>query len=211
MAKTNEAERLSELTQIERSFWESAILPAGMDEAGRGPLAGPVVAGCVILTPEILIEGINDSKKLSPRKREMLFERILELSPGYGVGIVSEKIIDSINIHNAVKLAYKEAYADMNKPVSDILVDALKDLDIPARQHSFIKGDAISYLIGAASIVAKVTRDKIMCEYAKTYPQYGFERNKGYGTFEHIKAIERFGPCPIHRRSFIKKISGSGL
>lgn len=206
MAKVGEAERLFLLTKIERPFWQNAVLPAGMDEAGRGPLAGPVVAGCVILTPEILIEGINDSKKLSPPKREMLYEKIIEHSPGYGVGIVSEQIIDSVNILNAVKMAFKEAYIGMGKPVSDVLIDAVRGIDIPARQHSFIKGDEISYLIGAASIVAKVTRDRIMCEYAKTYPHYGFERNKGYGTLEHIQALREHGPCPIHRRSFIKSI-----
>jgi ribonuclease HII len=206
MANISEAERLLQLTEIERTFWESSILPAGMDEVGRGPLAGPVVAGCVILTPEILIEGVNDSKQLSPKKREMLSEKIIELSPGYGLGFVSEKVIDEINILNAVKLAFKEAYFNMGKPVSDVLIDAVRDIDIPARQHSFIKGDAISYLIGAASIVAKVARDRLMCDYSKLYPQYGFEQNKGYGTSEHIRAIREYGPCPIHRMSFLKNI-----
>ena len=208
MTKINEAERLTALTRIERTFWENAILPAGMDEVGRGPLAGPVVAGCVILTPDILIEGVNDSKKLTAKKREFLYEKIIKLSPGYGLGVVDSKTIDRINILNAVKLAFKNAYFDMEKPVPDILVDAMKDLDIPARQHSFIKGDAISYLIGAASIVAKVTRDRMMCEYAEIYPNYGFERNKGYGTYEHIEAIKKFGPCEIHRASFISHILG---
>lgn len=203
-----EAARLDAITVNERRFWDNGILVAGMDEVGRGPLAGPVVTACVVLPKEPLIPYINDSKKLSEKRRESLAPIIMEQAVGFGFGWVFEKEIDELNILNATKKAFCEAYANMNIECSDVLIDAVKGLDIPARQHSLIHGDALSYMIGAASIIAKVERDRYMKEMHEKYPQYGFERNKGYGTAEHIKALKEYGPCPIHRESFIQGILG---
>ena len=181
MARINEQERLHELTKREREFWNAGIYPAGMDEVGRGPLAGPVVTCCVILPSE-------------------------PLAIGYGWCTNGE--IDELNILNATKKAFRQAYFAMEHDCSHVLIDAVKGLDIPAEQHSIIHGDALSYLIGAASIAAKVKRDTYMCQMAEKYPEYGFERNKGYGTAEHIAALKKYGPCSIHRMSFIGKILG---
>lgn len=200
-----ERERLFLLTEYERPLWEGGALPGGMDEVGRGPLAGPVVAVCAVLPPEPLIEGVNDSKKLSEKKREALFA-VLSGRARYGVGVVGWETIDRINILEATRQAFCMAYEAMGeKAPSAVLVDAMKPLPIAAKQISLIHGDAKSYLIGAASILAKVTRDRMMEQYDREYPEYGFAKNKGYGTAEHIAALERFGPCPIHRRSFIQK------
>jgi ribonuclease HII len=176
-----------------------------MDEAGRGPLAGPVVAACVVLPPEPLVEYVNDSKKISEKRRETLFDAIISAAD-YGVGIVGADIIDEINILQATRLAFKAAYNNMDKRPSMLLVDALKALDVPARQLAIIKGDQKSYLIAAASIIAKVTRDRMLAELDATYPLYGFARHKGYGTAQHIAALHAYGPCPEHRRTFIKGI-----
>lgn len=211
MARKEEAERLNALTATERGFWERGILPAGMDEVGRGPLAGPVVTACVILPDFPLIEGINDSKKLSEKRREALAPRIRELALAWGTGWVEPEEIDRINILNATKLAFCQAYEKMRFPCPEVLVDAVGGLAIPARQHAIIHGDALSYLIGAASILAKIERDHYMIRMHEVYPQYGFDRNKGYGTAEHMAALREFGPCPIHRRSFIKNILGERL
>lgn len=199
-----EATRLFALTRHEDAFWKSGRTVGGMDEVGRGPLAGPVVAACVVLPKDPLIEGVNDSKKLSEKKRETLYERIVSLG-SFGVGVVDWSTIDEINILQATKLAFKAAYENMANRVEALIVDAVKGLDVPAEQLPLIHGDAVSYLVAAASIVAKVTRDRMMMEYDRLYPQYGFARNKGYGTAEHIEAIRKFGPCPIHRMSFIQK------
>ncbi|HOF99980.1 MAG TPA: ribonuclease HII [Clostridia bacterium] len=206
MIRPKEQERLYALTQTERAFWARGVLPAGMDEVGRGPLAGPVVAAAVVLPPEPLIEFINDSKKLSAVKREKLAALIREEALAYGVGWVFQDEIDEINILNATKKAFCEAYAAMGRPCFDALVDAVRGLDIPAAQHPIVHGDALCYLIGAASILAKVERDAFMARMDEVYPEYGFARNKGYGTAEHIAALRAFGPCPLHRRSFIKGI-----
>jgi len=204
MPRVNEAERLFSITEIERGYWERGILPGGMDEVGRGPLAGPVAVACVVLPPEPLIEGVKDSKKVtSEAKRERLAAAIHEGAISYGIGMVEPERIDEVNILNATKEAYALAYRNMSAPPSIVLVDAVQGLNIPAEQHAFIKGDAKSYLIGAASLVAKVARDELMRKYDELYPEYGFIRNKGYGTAEHIAALKKYGPCPIHRRSFI--------
>ncbi|HWR23595.1 MAG TPA: ribonuclease HII [Feifaniaceae bacterium] len=209
MAKIAEAERLFALTEIERGFWQRpGIALAGMDEVGRGPLAGPVVSACVALPPEPFIEYVNDSKKLTEKRRVELAEKIRALSSGYAFGWVWPDVIDEINILQATRRAFRLAFENMSIPVTDVLVDALEGLEISARQHPFIHGDARSYLIAAASIVAKVERDAYMIEQDAIYPQYGFKTNKGYGTPEHIDALKAYGPCPIHRRSFLKKLFG---
>ncbi len=207
MAKIAEAERLLLITEIERGFWQRPdIVLAGMDEVGRGPLAGPVVSACVVLPPQPFIQYVNDSKKLTEKRREQLAKEIKALSSGYALGWVWPDVIDEINILQATKRAFGLAFEHMSIPVADVLVDALQGLDIPARQHPFIHGDARSYLIAAASIIAKVERDAYMMEQDALYPQYGFKSNKGYGTPEHIDALKAYGPCPIHRRSFLKKL-----
>lgn len=174
---------------------------AGIDEAGRGPLAGPVVCACCVMGDNY-IEGINDSKKVSENKRENLFELICNSALSYGIGIVDEKTIDKINILNATKQGMINAVEQLTVKPDIVMIDAVHlDIDLP--QKSIIKGDATSYCIAAASILAKVTRDRIMREYAIKYPEYGFDKHKGYGTAAHIVAIKQYGACDIHRRSFI--------
>ena len=179
---------------------------AGMDEAGRGPLAGPVSVACVVmpLEEDKIIPGINDSKKLSEKKREELFEKIKETALAYSVILIDEKTIDKINILEATKLGMKKAYEALEVPVDMLLVDAVKNLDVDCQYESIIKGDAKSYSIAAASILAKVTRDQMIIELDKKYPEYNFKKHKGYGTKEHIEAIKKIGPCAIHRKTFIK-------
>ena len=178
----------------------------GIDEAGRGPLAGPVVVASVVLPRDSMIEGVNDSKKISEKKRERVFEEIIKNAVSYGTGIIDESKIDEINILQATKLGLTISLKELNIKPDVILVDALQGIDtlgIPYK--SIIKGDAASYSIAAASIIAKVTRDRIMLGYDKLYPEYGFAKHKGYGTAEHIAAIKKYGLCPIHRLSFTKK------
>jgi len=208
MARRNEEERLFELTQIERTYWEKGILPAGMDEVGRGPLAGPVVTACVILPPEPLIKYINDSKKVSQGRREKLYPEIKAAAIACATGWKGPGEIDELNILNATRRAFEGAFGAMERKPSVVLMDAMTGVDMDAEQHSFIHGDALSYLIAAASIIAKVERDRYMLEMDAVYPEYGFARNKGYGTAEHIAALKKYGPCPIHRRSFIKNFIG---
>ena len=183
------------------------VLEAGCDEAGRGPLAGPVVCAAVImpLDEDKLVIGVDDSKKISAKKRETLAEEIKARALCYTVIEVDEKQIDEINILEATKLGMKRALESLAIPPEAVLTDGNMTLDIPFPQRSVIHGDALSYSIGAASIVAKVYRDKKMDEYAEIYPQYGFLQNKGYGTAAHIQAIKEYGLCPIHRRTFTKK------
>ena len=216
--KEKELERLKEIKKIEEELYTQGITSiAGIDEAGRGPLAGPVVVACVIMPKDSMIEGVNDSKKIAEKKREKLYEQIIEEALGFGVGIISQEEIDRINILNATKEGLTTAIKEMEKDLKEkqrdfdkpeiILVDALTKIDtdhIPYR--SIIKGDAKSYSIAAASIIAKVTRDRIMREWAEVYPMYGFEKHKGYGTAAHIVAIKEYGLCPLHRRSFVKNI-----
>ena len=175
----------------------------GIDEVGRGPLAGPVVAGAVILPKDCDILYINDSKKLSAAKREELYDVIMEKAVAVGVGMASPQRIDEINILQANYEAMREAISKLSVPPDILLNDAVTIPGVPMRQVPIIKGDAKSISIGAASIVAKVTRDRLMVEYDKILPEYGFASNKGYGSAEHIAALKKYGPSPIHRRSFI--------
>ncbi len=204
--KEKEEARLIELKQIEKEFFDKGLnYIAGVDEAGRGPLAGPVVVASVILPKASMIEGVNDSKKVSENKRERLYDIIINEAISYGVGIIYQEEIDDINILQATKKGLTMAIKEMKIKPELIMVDALTGIDtlgIPYK--SIIKGDAKCYSIAAASIIAKVTRDRIMREWDKVYPEYGFAKHKGYGTAKHIEAIKEFGPCPIHRRSFIK-------
>lgn len=181
-------------------------LVAGIDEAGRGPLAGPVVCACVImpLDEDKIVEGVNDSKKLTPKKREQLFEQIKNVAIDFCISIVDEKTIDEINILNATKLGMKNAVKGLKNTPYCILIDAVKLEDVDIKQENIIHGDALSYNIAAASILAKVTRDRLMEEYAVQFPQYCFEKHKGYGTKLHIEMLKKFGKCDIHRNSFIK-------
>jgi len=197
-----------EKLQYERALQtEGCTLIAGVDEVGRGPLAGPVVCAAVImpLGEEEIIVGVDDSKKLSAKKREELAELIKQRAICYTIVEVDEKQIDEINILEATKLGMKRAIESLKIAPEVVITDGNMTLDVAIRQHSVIHGDALSYSIGAASIIAKVYRDKMMDEYAKTYPQYDFDKNKGYGTAAHIKAIKEYGLCPIHRRTFTKK------
>lgn len=201
-----ETVRLLTLSERDRVFWEQGLVVAGMDEVGRGPLAGPVVAGCAVMPSEPLIPYVNDSKKLSENRRETVGKAIRETALATSCAWVWPETIDSINILNATKRAFNEAFAAIGIPVDEVLIDALEGLDIPARQHAIIHGDALSYSIACASILAKTERDAYMIRMDETYPQYGFRRNKGYGTREHIEALQKYGPCPIHRRSFLTKL-----
>lgn len=216
--KEKELERLKEIKKIEEELYSQGTTSiAGIDEAGRGPLAGPVVVACVVMPRDSMLEGVNDSKKVSEKKREKLYEEIIKEAIGYGVGIISQEEIDRINILNATKEGLTTAIKELEKDLKEkqrefdkpeiILVDALTKIDtdhIPYK--SIIKGDAKSYSIAAASIIAKVTRDRIMRQWDEVYPMYGFEKHKGYGTAAHINAIKEYGLCPLHRRSFVKNI-----
>lgn len=204
--KEQEIERLNKLKEFERNLYSTGIKNiVGIDEAGRGPLAGPVVVGAVIMKPESFIEGVNDSKKISEKKREKLYEQITEEAIAWSVGIVDQKEIDEINILNATKKALKMAIMNLRVKPERIVVDALEHIDTCGIPYtSIIKGDAKVYSISAASIIAKVTRDRMMREYDEIYPEYGFAGHKGYGTAKHIQALKEFGPCALHRRSFIK-------
>lgn len=198
-----ERERLEIMRQYERQYADH-VLVCGIDEAGRGPLAGPVAAGAVILPRDCEILYLNDSKKLSEKRREELFIEIKEKAIAWGVGLVSPERIDEINILQATYEAMRLAVGQLNPQPEVLLNDAVTIPGIDLPQTSIIKGDAKSVSIAAASILAKVTRDHMMAEYDAIYPEYGFAKHKGYGTAAHIEAIRRLGPCAIHRRSFIK-------
>ena len=214
--KEKELERLLNLKKEEKALYEKGIVSiCGIDEAGRGPLAGPVVVACSLMPKDSMIEGVNDSKKSAEKKRERIYEEIIKEAIAYGVGIINQEEIDRINILNATKkgltIAIKELEEKLEKQnlkrPEVILVDALTGIDtlgIPYK--SIIHGDAISYSIACASIIAKVTRDRIMKQMDEIYPQYGFAKHKGYGTAAHMQAIRENGLCPIHRRSFVKNI-----
>lgn len=182
-------------------------LIAGMDEAGRGPLAGPVVAAAVILPENVFISGLNDSKKLSAAKRDALFDEILEKAVDFGIGIADHQCIDEINILQATKQAMTVAISQLSTQPELLLIDAVKLENVHIPQEAYIQGDANSISIAAASIIAKVTRDRLIDEMDGLYPQYGFAKHKGYGTAEHIEAIRKYGPCPIHRNTFIKNFT----
>ena len=175
---------------------------SGVDEAGRGPLAGPVVVAAVVMPLDELIDGVNDSKKLSAKKRDTLYDLIMQKALCVKTSVISHEIIDRINILNATKRGMKECLDGLEQ-ADAALIDAVK-LQVSVPTFSIIHGDALSYSIAAASIVAKVTRDRLMLEYDRQYPQYNFAKHKGYGTAEHIRLLKEYGPCPIHRRSFIK-------
>lgn len=206
--KEKEFERLNLLKEYENKLYlEGLNYIAGIDEAGRGPLAGPVVVGCVIMPKDSFIEGVNDSKKVSEKKREKLYEEITNEAIAWSVGIVNQEEIDEINILNATKKALTMSIQELKVKPERILVDALEHIDTCGIPYtSIIKGDAKNYSIAAASIIAKVTRDRIMYEWDEVYPQYGFATHKGYGTAKHIQAIKENGICMLHRKSFVKNI-----
>lgn len=208
-ALEKEKERIEKLRVYEEKYGEYEFI-CGIDEAGRGPLAGPVVAGAVILPKDCRILYINDSKQLTEKKREELYDIIVEKAVSYGVGYASPERIDEINILQATYEAMREALAKLD-PCPDILLnDAVTIPGVEIRQIPIIKGDAKSITIGAASILAKVTRDRLMTEYDKVFPEYGFGGNKGYGSAAHIEALKKYGPTPIHRRSFLKNFELNG-
>ena len=204
--KEKEEERLLLLKKQENELRKKGFkYICGIDEAGRGPLAGPVVVASVIMPADSMIEGVNDSKKISEKKREKIYDQILEEAISYGVAIIGQDEIDEINILNATKKGLTVSLQELSQRPDLILVDALNGIDTMGITYdSIIKGDAKCYSIAAASIIAKVTRDRIMREWDKVYPEYGFEKHKGYGTAAHIAAIRENGICPIHRRSFTK-------
>ena len=206
--KENEEQRLIKLKEIEEEMYNSNVkCICGIDEAGRGPLAGPVVIAAAIMPRYSMIEGVNDSKKVSEKKREALYETIINEAISYGVGIIEPKEIDRINILNATKEGLTMAVKELAVRPDLIIVDALTKIDTDGIPYkSIVKGDAKCYSISAASIIAKVTRDRIMRQWDEIYPQYGFAKHKGYGTAEHIAAIKKYGLCPIHRLSFVKNI-----
>lgn len=214
-----ELARLQEIQKIEKDLYAQGVKSiCGIDEAGRGPLAGPVVVASVIMPKDSMIEGINDSKKISEKKREVLYEKIIEEAVAYGVGIIDQNEIDRINILNATKEGLTTCIKELEKDLREknrgfdkpdiILVDALTKIDTDGISYrSIIKGDAKSYSIAAASIIAKVTRDRIMRQWDEVYPEYGFEKHKGYGTAMHINAIKEYGLCPLHRKTFVKNFT----
>ena len=195
--------RLEHMKVYEKEYGEMFSVICGIDEAGRGPLAGPVVAGAVILPKDKPILYLNDSKKLSAKKRDELYDVIIEQAVSYGVGIASPGRIDEINILNATYEAMRDAVSKLDPQPECLLNDAVIIPGINKEQVKIIKGDQKSVSIAAASIVAKVTRDRMMVEYDKIYPEYGFAKHKGYGSAQHIEAIKKYGPCPIHRSTFI--------
>jgi ribonuclease HII len=204
--KEKEEQRLKVLKEQENILREKGFKAiCGIDEAGRGPLAGPVVVASVIMPADSMIEGVNDSKKISEKKRELLYDKIIEEAISYGVGIIGQDEIDDINILNATKKGLTMSLQELTVRPDLIIVDALTHIDTMGIPYeSIIKGDAKCYSISSASIIAKVTRDRIMREWDKVYPEYGFEKHKGYGTAMHIQAIKEYGLCPIHRKSFTK-------
>jgi len=204
--KEKELERLNKLKEYEQSLYSDNLkYICGIDEAGRGPLAGPVVVAAVIMPKDSMIEGVNDSKKVSEKKREALYEKITNEAIAYSIAIIDHNRIDEINILNATKEGLTNCIKDLAVKPDRILVDALEKIDTCKIPYtSIIKGDAKCYSIAAASIIAKVTRDRIMRQWDEIYPEYGFEKHKGYGTAMHIKAIKEYGLCPIHRKSFTK-------
>ena len=199
-------EKLLRLTELERGLWSEGLSIAGIDEVGRGPLAGPVVTACVSIPQARLVMGVDDSKKLSEKRREALYPLLLEAADYAETCFIGPETIDEINILNATKRAMETCAAGFGGNI--ILIDAVQGLRLPCEARALVHGDALSYMIGAASIVAKVTRDRYMVELDEKYPMYGFARNKGYGTAEHIAALREYGPCPEHRRSFIRGILG---
>ncbi len=209
LTEEEEIQRVKAMYEIENSYRAKGYkLICGVDEAGRGPLAGPVYAAAVILEPDTIIKGINDSKKLTEKRREELFEEICSKAVAYSIYSVDEKRIDEINILNATYEAMNGAVSGLDIEPDFALIDGnrISGMTIPC--ETVVKGDAKSASIAAASILAKVSRDRFICEIAEKYPQYGFQQHKGYGTKAHNEAILQYGPCPIHRKTFLKKLLG---
>ena len=205
--KEKEQERLTKLKEIEKDLYNKGFNNiCGIDEAGRGPLAGPVVVAGVIMPKDSMIEGINDSKKVSEKKREKLYDLIIDEAISYSVAIIGQDVIDDINILNATKEGVTKVVDGLDVKPDLIIIDALNHINTRGIPYEpIVKGDAKCYNIAAASILAKVTRDRIMREWDEIYPQYGFVQHKGYGTAKHIQAIKDYGLTPIHRRTFTKK------
>lgn len=204
-----ELERLKQMWVYENQYPDMVI--CGIDEAGRGPLAGPVVAGAVILPKDCQLLYLNDSKKLSEKKRDLLFDKIREKAVSYGVGIVGPGRIDEINILQATYEAMRQAIEQLKVKPQILLNDAVTIPLVDVTQVPLVKGDAKSVSIAAASILAKVTRDRMMTEYDALFPEYGFGKHKGYGTAAHIQALKDHGPCPIHRKTFIRNFTKEDL
>jgi len=208
-AEIDENLRLEGMLRYEKDLYsKGTFLIAGVDEVGRGPLAGPVVAAAVILPKNCKIKGLNDSKKIPKKKHEEIFQAVKDNALAIGIGIMDNQVIDQVNIYEATKLAMKEAISQLDPQPEHLLIDAMKldlpisKLDLPISQTSIIKGDANSLSIAAASIIAKVTRDKIMANYDQEFPGYDFSQNAGYGTAKHLEGLEKHGVTPIHRTSF---------
>lgn len=202
-----EIERIQGMLVYEREYGPHGIL-CGIDEVGRGPLAGPVVAGAVILPKDCQILYLNDSKKLTARRRELLYDEIMEKAVAVGIGVVSQEVIDDINILQATYEAMRQAVGKLSVCPDILLNDAVTIPGLQQKQVPIIKGDAKSLSIAAASVVAKVTRDRMMEALDAKYPEYGFASNKGYGSAAHMAALREYGPCPLHRRTFIRNICG---
>ncbi len=201
-----ELDRLKRMLEIEKSLYKKGYnLICGVDEAGRGPLCGPVVAAAVILPKYECIEGVNDSKKLTEKKREKLYDLIIEKALAYGIGISDVSVIEEVNILNATKIAMKKAIENLQIKPDYVLIDGNQMINIDIPEDTVVSGDARSESIAAASILAKVTRDEMLIKYDKEYPEYGFAKHKGYGTKAHIEAIKKYGLTPIHRPSFCSK------
>jgi ribonuclease HII len=200
----SKADRCFDLYKHDLALWESGLVFAGIDEAGRGPLAGCVMAGCVVMPREPRLPDILDSKQLTPKQREAAYDQIVQKAVFWGLGSADQNEIDTMNILEATRLAMRRAAQQAR--VDLFLVDAVKHVGLAGEERALVSGDAISYSIAAASILAKVTRDRLMMELDKQYPQYGFARHKGYGTREHIQAIRTYGPCPAHRMSFLTRL-----
>ena len=206
--KENEIERLDNMLVFENEAYKKGYeFVCGVDEAGRGPLCGPVVAAAVILPKNAHIEGVNDSKKLSEKKRDKLFDDIMENAVAVGIGMSDVEVIEKINILGATKEAMKEAISNLNIKPDYVLIDGNQDINIDIDRQTVVSGDARSESIAAASIIAKVTRDRMLKQYDEMYPEYGFAKHKGYGTKAHIEAIKEYGLTPIHRPSFCTKFT----
>lgn len=209
LTEEQELLRQQNMMETEKRLWQQGYeMIAGVDEAGRGPLAGPVYAAAVILPKDIRLDGINDSKKLSPKKRDELYDEIIKKAIAYSVCAVPEDVIDEINILNATHLAMNNAVSDLQTKPQYVIIDgnSIKGMELP--HETIVKGDAKSISIAAASILAKVSRDRYITKMAELYPEYHFEKHKGYGTKEHTDAILKYGMCPIHRKTFLKKLLG---
>ena len=202
MTRETKEARVLRMTAMEAPLWAQGVWIGGVDEAGRGPLAGPVVAACVVMPEQPLLPDVNDSKKVSEKKREELYGEILRVAKAVGVSVATVEEIEALNIKGAARLAMKRA-VEQARP-QRIFVDAERGLDVDVPQEAIVHGDAVSYSVAAASIIAKVTRDRMMLEMDREYPAYGFAQHKGYGTQAHYAALREYGPCPTHRRLFIR-------